>query len=114
MKKLVAMMIIPLVSACGEAEPPLAGKMTERSICDTSGYIIRQNLGDNFKTINVECSVQKLSGNNVEISSGYTSPLGPTLRYTARGVVNGDRLRLEEIKVHGVDVDFIPFRNFRG
>jgi hypothetical protein len=114
MKKLVSMMIIPLMSACGDREPPLAGNMTETSICNTAGYIIRKNLGDSFKTINVKCSARALSGNSVEISSGYISPLGPTLHYTARAVVNGDQLRFEEIKVHGVDDDFIPFRNFRG
>jgi hypothetical protein len=105
---------IPLLSACGSSEPPapkIAGGMDQKSICQTSGYIIRQKLGDNFKTINISCSAKSTGGNNVEISSGYKSPLGPSFRYTALGVVNGTSLRLEKIRVHGVDEDFVPFNS---
>lgn len=69
-------------------------------------------MGDNFSTARVDCSVQKEGLSDVLIESSYITPTDITLRYTAKGSVRGDTLHLGAIKVHGVDDDFIPFRNF--
>lgn len=97
------------MSGCG-GDPPVVGDMTSRNICETSGYLIRQQLGNGFRTVHHECHVTSLGGGGVQIDSGYTSPLGPSLRYTARGSVSGRTLTMRDIRVHGVDEDFFPFR----
>lgn len=117
MKRLCPIVILAttfLISACSESKPPepkVAGSMSQQSICATAGYLIKQQLGSNFKTVkfNSSCKAKAIVGNQIEVTSGYTSPLGPSFRYTARGEVNGNSLRLEKIKVHGHDRDFIPF-----
>ncbi len=101
-----------LISSCGEE--PFIGKMSISTICSTTGYIIRQNLGTNFKTIGVKCTVAKVKNKPtwVRVRSSYISPLGPTLKYTAFGNITGDALELLKIKVHGIDKKFIPFAEF--
>ncbi|MEA3638852.1 MAG: zinc ribbon domain-containing protein [Lamprobacter sp.] len=97
------------------AKRPIAGTMTERDICQTAGYLIRRSLSTAFKTINVPCSVTAKGDGEVEVESGYRTPeaMGERLlTYTAQGVVNGDTLRLNTIRVHGVDDEPIDFAEF--
>ncbi|WP_432472061.1 hypothetical protein [Amphritea sp. HPY] len=111
--KIIIMAIIGLLLSACDTEPPVAGSMSVTTVCSTAGYLIRQRLGREFKTVNEPCRVSSLGGERVEIESGYVSPIGQTrLRYTAIGVVYGNTLRLDEIRVHGVDAAFIPFQNF--
>lgn len=112
MKLLAITLVASLVVACGQAAPPVAGDMSEVSVCQTAGYLIRQRLGDAFKTARVPCSVKNVGGDRVEIRAGYVSPLGPTLHYTAHGQVRGDRLRINTIAVDGVDDKPIDFAGF--
>jgi len=114
MNKLVLIILISFLIGCAEKAPAVAGKMDESTVCSTSGYIIRKNLGKAFKTAGISCTVKNIGGNSVEIKSGYTSPLGPTLYYTAIGVVSGNNLKLEKIKVQNIDNDFVPFYKFKG
>lgn len=105
--------LLVLVPMC-EAETKIAGGMSETTICQTVGYIIKRTLGDKFKPYDIPCSVTTTDGREIEIRSGYESPLGPTLYYTARGIVYNKNLRLTHIKIHGIDEDFITFREFAG
>lgn len=91
----------------------IAGSMDERSICATAGLIIKQIRGSNVKTSSESCSVINIGSNNVEIESGYLTPINPkSLRYTARGFVRGTTLTIKEIRVHGVDDEFVPISEF--
>lgn len=113
--KRIALIAAATVSfaSCGEQDQPLVGSMSERSICDTAGYLIRQNMSDAFKTLGVDCSVTRTGSAGVEIESGYIAPPNDALlRYTARGTVRENDLRLTEIMVHGADDGFIPFSQF--
>ena len=94
------------------SEPDLVGDMSESSICATAGYLIKKNKGKNFRVHSVPCSVKKTGISGVEIKSGYISPFGPTLTYTAIGRVSGNTLYLDKIKVDGIDKDFISFKDF--
>lgn len=114
MIKQYLILLILLLVGCQQSEPYVTGKMTQSSICSTAGLIIRNNLGKNYKTTRVECTVQSVSPSTVMIDSGYTTPFGSTLRYTALGVVTDDSLKLEKIMIHGVDEAMIPFRDFPG
>jgi len=107
---------VTLVVLCGcDTEPPVAGSMSKTSVCNTAGYLIRKELGTGFKTIDQQCSVINTGGNNVEIESGYVSPINPNaLRYTAKGYVRGNTLVLQQIRVHGVDEKFIRFTSLGG
>lgn len=113
MKKLLIPITTAVVlSGCGSSEPPIAGTMTIRDVCQTSGYIIRQRLGNGFKTIDIRCTVSKRDDGLVLISSGYKSPINPsTIRYEAVGHVERDRLKFIKIKTE-FDDDFIPFHQF--
>lgn len=112
MKVLVFVFTAFALAACSKTEAPVAGGMSQTAICSTAGLLIRQTLGENYKTAREECSVKALSDGRVEIESGYQTPFGATMRYTAVGVVDGSKLRLEKIKVHTVDEDFLPFAKF--
>ena len=91
----------------------IAGNMSHSTICSTAGYIIKKRLGNNFRVHSVPCKTRNIGKNKVEINSGYISPLGPTLRYTARGQVYDNTLVISEIKVDGMDNDFIPYNKFQ-
>lgn len=94
------------------SEPAIAGSMSQTSICQTAGYLIRLKLGKAFKTLNVPCRVET-DGTSVIIHSGYISPLNnATLSYTASGYVVLDKLTLVKIKVHGIDDVFKEFSEF--
>jgi hypothetical protein len=72
--------------------------MSETTVCQTAGYLIRQQLGKATKTTDIPCTVTNTGGDNVLIESGYNPPIGTsTIYYTATGVVLGDRLRLQTI-----------------
>lgn len=89
--------------------------MSDRNICQTAGYLVRQVRGKAFKTIDVPCEVTHQGAGAVEIRSGYKTPpaMGSSLlTYTAQGQVNGSRLRLDTIQVHGIDDDPIDFADF--
>lgn len=86
------------LSACGPSAPYVAGELTERDICQLSGYLIRQKLGNKIKTTGIECTATNSGGNAVQISAGYKTPLNSTRYYTATGRVTGDQLRLQTIK----------------
>ncbi|MBQ4889551.1 hypothetical protein J8L86_06815 [Shewanella sp. MMG014] len=89
------------------------GDMDYTSICQTAGYIIREKLTNRFKTINSQCSLKPLGLNQIEIHSGYLSPINLTeIRYIAKGRVNKNTLTLEKIKVIGVDKEFIQMSDF--
>ncbi|MFN4056393.1 MAG: hypothetical protein ACK4GU_16155 [Alishewanella aestuarii] len=101
------------LTGCSDSSPVVAGKMTENSICSTAGYLIRKNLGEHIKTAGERCTVTALSKQYVEINSGYKSPLREApFRYTAIGYVNGDKLKLNQIQVHGIDDKLIRFEDF--
>ena len=94
--------------------PKITGGMSEWTLCNGAGYIIKQKLGEKFDVYSPPCSAMNTTANNVEIEGGYISPLGLTLYYTAKGYApKKGTLHLTEIKVHGVDDDFIPFRDFQ-
>ena len=89
--------------------------MSRVSICNTSGYLIRQQLGNNVKTAGQPCSVESKDGFNVQVRSRYQTPINSVvLKYTAKGFVKGSSLTLREIKVHGIDQEFIPFTALGG
>ena len=97
------------------ANRPLAGRLSERSICQTAGYLIRRSLSTAYQTINIPCSVTATGNGEVTIESGYRTPeaMGRRLlRYTAHGSVTDDRLRINTIAVHGVDDEPIDFAQF--
>lgn len=98
MKPVLLAIISLIVTACTPTEPPLAGEMTERQICQTSGYLIRQKLGNEIKTHGIECTVTAISSQTVEISAGYKTPLNTTHYYTAKARVSGDRLTINTIR----------------
>ena len=106
-----------VVMGCGqEADPPdyLAGRMTESTVCSTANLIVKNNLGENYDTMGVNCSASEIGGNRVFVKSGYNTPFGTSREYEARGAVEGTSLRLEEIRVIGTDDEFIPMREFPG
>lgn len=109
-KKHIALLVV-ILAGC---ESPLVGSMSETNICQTAGYIIRQKLGDNFKTAEMPCKAQNPYGNVVEIEAGYISPIGGGTKrhYSAIGSVTGDRLRIEKIRVHEADDDYVDFKDF--
>lgn len=86
--------------------------MSEWNVCSTAGYLIRQRLSDKYNTVKVPCSALNIGDNRVEIRAGYVSPLGGTLHYTAQGVVNGDRLRIDTISVDDIDDEPRDFARF--
>jgi len=101
-----------ILSGCGPSEPPVAGSMTARDLCQTTGYLIRQKLGSNIKTLDTSCTAASQGGNNVLINSTYRTPINNrTIRYYAVGTVNGDRLRIEKIKTE-FDKEYTPFHEF--
>lgn len=106
MQRIALAAIAAALSACTPAEPPIAGKMTERDICQTAGYLIRQKLGNNINTVDVPCSVSVTAGSEVRIQAGYKTPLNSTHYYTATGSVSGDTLRIREIRDEDGSVDF--------
>tara|TARA_R110002167_G_C12679888_1_gene651382 strand:+ start:119 stop:466 length:348 start_codon:yes stop_codon:yes gene_type:complete len=115
MRKNCFLLVAALFAFGCENEPPIAGSMSKSSVCSTAGYLIRQELGSKFKTINQKCVVKNTGGDNVEIESGYVSPINPTpFRYTAQGYVRGDNLVLQRIRVHGIDEEFVPFTSLGG
>ncbi len=125
MKKLLAVVLMPwMLAACGD--PPernyLVERMTESTVCSTSNLIVKNRLeaayGGSYRSAHIDCSARALGGNRVEISGGYeprgagNNPGLSARNYVARGVVNGSSLRLEEIRVRGVDDDFMPIHQF--
>ncbi|MES9897483.1 MAG: hypothetical protein ABW148_00475 [Sedimenticola sp.] len=108
-------LLTPLVLWGCESEPSIAGSMGKSAVCSTSGYLVRQELGQNFRTIDQKCTVKNIGGDSVEIQSGYVSPINPTpFRYTAQGYVRGNNLVLQSIRVHGIDEEFVPFTSLGG
>jgi len=96
------------------ADRIVAGTMTERDICQTTSYLVRQARGQAYKTIGIPCSVS-VHDRGVEIRSGYRLPdaMGSrVLTYTAQGFVGLNGLRLNTIQVHGIDDAPIPFSDF--
>jgi hypothetical protein len=95
--------------------PSIAGSMSSADICDTTGYLLSQKLGDKYRFHVVPCSAVVLSRDRVEITGGYIPPFAPPLfngepvHYIAHGTVNGDSLTIEEIKIIGVDNKFVSF-----
>ncbi|MFK4754747.1 hypothetical protein [Oceanobacter antarcticus] len=113
-KNYLVLLATLLVLGC-ESEPPIVGSMSKSSVCSTAGYLIRQELGKNFRTISQKCVVKNTGGDNVEIESGYVSPINPTpFRYTAQGHVRGNNLVLQRIRVHGIDEEYVPFTSLGG
>ncbi len=108
-------LFIYILGSTGEDsnQPVIAGQLTTKSICNTSGYLIRTVLGDRYKTINQACSVKNTGNNQIEVTSGYVIPTGETMRYTAKGYVVADTLHLTHIKILNVDKDFVPWSEFR-
>jgi hypothetical protein len=106
--------LVPTLALIGcESEPPIVGDVTQTSICNMAGLLIRNKLGKNVKTINQRCVVRKTGVDTFQIESGYLSPINPQpLRYTANGYVRGQTVGLKEIKIHSVDNEFIPFSSF--
>lgn len=113
MRKLLATIATAITpSGCGPSEPPIAGTMTIRDVCQTSGYIIRQRLGNGFKTIDIPCTVTKPDDGLVLIRSGYISPINPnTINYEAVGQIERDRLKFISIKTE-FDDQHIPIHQF--
>ncbi|MEA3641286.1 MAG: hypothetical protein VBE63_15280 [Lamprobacter sp.] len=92
----------------------LAGNLTEQDICNTAGLLIRRSLSNAYRTIDIPCSVTA-DNNQVSINAGYRVPQpmgGHTLRYTATGQVTGRNLRINTIRVHGVDDQPVDFAEF--
>ena len=106
MQRIAFAAIAAILSACTPSEPPIAGKMTERDICQTAGYLIRQKLGSNMNTVDVPCSVSVIERSEVSIQAGYKTPLNSTHYYTATGSVSGNTLRISEIRDKDGSVDF--------
>lgn len=98
MRRIAITALLLITSACAPSAPPIAGKLTERQICQTAGYLIRQKLGNEIKTNGIECTVTAISSQTVEISAGYKTPLNTTNYYTAKARVNGDRLTINTIR----------------
>ncbi len=91
--------------------------MKKETICDFAGFLVTRKLEKMFKGYshnNSGCKVKVIKENSVEIESSYSTPfkLKPTMRYTARGTVDGVMLTLDKIKIHGEDKKFISFDNF--
>lgn len=108
MKRIFLLASAALIASCTQ-EPPVAGDMSESTVCSTAGYLIRQKLGTNTKTINIPCNVTNTGGNSILIESGYKPPIGTeTIYYTATGIVLGDTLRLQTI-VTSVDDSQEPY-----
>jgi predicted Zn finger-like uncharacterized protein len=104
--------VIMWASILKPKEPIVAGNMSQSEVCATASYLIRKNLTEKFKTSGVACYV-KTDGVNVEIDSGYISPLNNVeIRYLAVGTVVSDRLKIDKIKLIGIDDDFRPFATF--
>lgn len=115
MKKTHLVLLTALLAWGCENEPAIAGSMSKSTVCSSAGYLLRQELGKKFKTINQKCLVKNTGGDSVEIESGYVSPINPTpFRYTAQGYVRGNNLVLQRIRVHGIDEDFVPFTSLGG
>ena len=113
MKKVAAILLTTFCLYSCSNEPPLAGSMTETSICTTSGYIIKKAMGDKTEVYQWPCSAKNTGGATIEVESGYKTPLMQSpFRYTARGYVNGNTLKLTKIRVHGIDEEFIRFCEF--
>lgn len=92
---------------------PIAGKMNEKSICNTAGYIIKKAMGSKTIVHQWSCSAKNTGGRSIEVESGYKTPFMQTpFRYTAKGYVDGNTLNLTKIRVHGIDEEFIRFCAF--
>ena len=86
------------------ANPYVAGRMTQRNVCQTAGSLIRRNFGTHLSTARAECAVEPLGDNRVMISSGYWIQGYPQneVRYVAQGYVrNGSSLGIESISFDG-------------
>lgn len=106
--------LLILLSGCDNS-PIVAGVMTNDSICNTAGFLIRKELGQNVKTAGLQCKASSDDGVNVLIKSHYRTPINSqVLKYTAKGFVKGDTLTLKAIKVHGIDDNFQPFTSLGG
>lgn len=115
--------LVLLVGCDPPPEPDyLVDNMTERSVCSTSNLIVKRRLestyGGDYRSAHLDCSARVIDVGRVEISGAYeppgakNNPLVSARRYIARGAVNGSSLRLEEIKVVGVDDEFRPMSQF--
>lgn len=96
-------------------EPPrkyVAGQMTESDICGAAGLIVKRRLVEGFLTHQQECTVLAREGSEVTVISGYQSPTNAVRMYRAKGYVNGTTLHLREIRVDGVDDEYIPISSF--
>ena len=114
LKRILLFISLTALISCDNS-PKVAGNMSRVSICNTSGYLIRQQLGNNVKTAGQPCSVESKDGFNVQVRSRYQTPINSVvLKYTAKGFVKGSSLTLREIKVHGIDQEFIPFTALGG
>jgi len=111
MKNILIVISIAFLASCSQ-EPPFAGSMSISTICSTAGYIIKNKKGKNFKVHSAPCKVGKYKSGKVRISSGYTSPLGPSFQYKAIGSVIGNTLYIEKIKVLGIDEEYVNFSDF--
>lgn len=103
------------VKNLGAFDPPapiVAGELTADNVCSTVGLLIRQKFGSNIKTAQARCHVTKLDPFDFKIESGYQSPLKQAeIRYIGLGSIYKNTVILSEIKVLGVDQDFVPFPN---
>lgn len=108
---IVSVLMALIVAGCKPGV--VAGTLTEAEICSYTIDAVRRKTGGSFADDEVSCSVRDVQDNRVVVGSSYISPFDDRFDYLARGVVDGDRLRLQQIKVAGVDERFISFNTYR-
>ncbi len=103
------------LGGCGQQKPPpIAGGLTKSEVCHRAAVSVKgqlAQLGTNFSTDGVHCNVNSTGVDAVEIWSGYVTPFGTTMTYTAQAVVRDGGLIIETIHVHG-ERSPIPFQDF--
>ena len=112
MKNIFLLSVLIFLSNIIHAKP-IAGKMDEKAICTQAGFLVKKAMGSKTKVYEWPCSAKSTDGFKVELESGYqTGLMKSPFRYTARGYIKTKSLVISEIRVHGIDSDFIPFCEF--
>lgn len=108
---LILLPIVLFLYSCDEGHD-LSTDMALHEICQIAGKIIKSKMVGHYKVNQRPCSIRNRGENHIEIVGNYSSAENSLFQYTARGTLNDRLLLIDEIKLDGINKDFIPFHTF--